>query len=67
MTTETVVVRPRQDALIGWFRAWLTRQRARKSQRAAICYLESMPDHSLRDIGLTRSGIRRAVRHGRCW
>ncbi|MBV5324484.1 MAG: DUF1127 domain-containing protein, partial [Rhodospirillaceae bacterium] len=34
-------------------------------QRRAVARLESLSDHMLRDIGINRSGIDRAVRYGR--
>jgi len=41
----------------------LRRWRENSERRSAIRTLEDMPDYILRDMGLTRDGIRHAVRH----
>jgi uncharacterized protein YjiS (DUF1127 family) len=47
-------------AVKGWWMAYLTR----RIEQAAIAQLESMSDWELKDIGLTRSEVARAVRGG---
>lgn len=41
-------------------RGWLTRRRDERT-------LQSLPDHLLRDMGLSRCEVSFQVRHGRTW
>lgn len=62
-------LRPRRcaqaDASAGRIRDWLQRRNARNREQIAICDLETMSDHLLRDMGVVRDGVLNAVRHGR--
>jgi uncharacterized protein YjiS (DUF1127 family) len=65
--TTTAAHRPRRwpAALAGFFAwAWQAYRREREIARA-VAYLSTLNDHTLRDIGLHRSEIEEAVRHGR--
>lgn len=46
---------------------FLERRRNAKRARLLIQALETMSNHHLRDIGLSRDGIRHASRHGGPW
>ena len=50
---------------ISRFRVWLQGRGARKRERIGSVQLEELSDHLLRDMGLTRDGVRHVVRHGR--
>jgi uncharacterized protein YjiS (DUF1127 family) len=48
--------------VIGLLRRWLVAYQKWKTEQAAIARLQSMSDRELKDIGVTRSAIRGAVR-----
>lgn len=49
--------------LIGALRRWRSASKTRRLEWAAIDHLSSLSDHALKDIGLGRSEIVRAVRN----
>ncbi|MBK8159295.1 MAG: DUF1127 domain-containing protein [Rhodospirillaceae bacterium] len=54
----------RRTWLIG-LGTWLRRLIEAHRRRRDVARLESLPDHMLRDIGISRSEIDRSVREGR--
>ncbi|SPH24650.1 hypothetical protein DEA8626_03701 [Defluviimonas aquaemixtae] len=65
MTATIAIANGKSGAANGRLRAWLHELKERRRKRIAIRDLEDMPNYLLRDMGLTRDGIRHAVRHGR--
>ena len=61
-TPATVRVRSRGSVLIATVKKWWMSYLTRRIERAAIVQLHGMSERELRDIGLTRSQIERAVR-----
>ena len=54
--------RARESGLIATVTTWWVAYLSWRTQRAAIIQLHAMSDRELHDIGLTRSGIERAVK-----
>jgi uncharacterized protein YjiS (DUF1127 family) len=52
----------RHSGLIATVKAWWVAYLTRRLERASIIQLHAMSDRELKDIGLTRSQIERAVR-----
>ena len=61
-TSTTIRVRSRGSVLIATVKKWWMSYLTRRIERAAIIQLHLMSERELRDIGLTRSQIERAVR-----
>ena len=62
--THLTLTRPRDGGAVPALKTLLDRVREERRIRRDIARLESMSGHLLRDIGLTRSNIRSAARHG---
>ena len=63
--THLTLTRPRDGgAVLAALKAFTARMLEEQRIRRDIARLESMSDHLLRDIGVTRSNIPAAARHG---
>ena len=60
--TQGLVGQPRIGGLGASLKDWWIAYLTGRIERAAIAHLSSMSDRELKDIGLVRSDIRRAVR-----
>jgi len=63
--TSTVLPRHLRRTWFIGLGSWLRQMIAGHRRRRDVARLESLSDHMLRDIGISRSEIGRAVRHGR--
>jgi len=65
MTIENALATFSHGPAFSRIRVWLQIRKKRQRERISARQLEELSDHLLLDMGLSRDGIRHAVRYGR--